>query len=167
MSYFEIEPSVPTNPLEVCIPFAHRLSKNPDFDRFDNDKVETSAVTDMNFALHAFELIKNYRVITSLAFVLPKKQIHREETNISIVRMDLETSFEGSLVGARTLKIGRWASGGSVRATCLTFDDAHIRYRVAIGPAGKEGVVPYDQSIAKDEQLYVPVFAVNQIHKPI
>ncbi len=152
-------PIIPQNPVEAVLPFAERLTFSREFDAFVHGRTETDMVFEMNLCLRGLEMLGEYELEASKAFVIPEDTTPDAEGNVHGTELDLETVMNGDLVGGRTLKIGELASGRYVRAVCLTFEDVLIKYRKSLN----HGFVSYFTKIEETERMYVPVFAINEI----
>jgi hypothetical protein len=155
MADFEMEPLIPGTPLEVCLPFAQKLTFSKGFDDFANHEHETEAVWSMNIALRNFDMLGDYDVKAGLAFIIPEDTTPDENDNVTIHRMDLDLGFNGSLLGARTLKIGKVLGGMTIRAVCLAFEDSLIKYRTTLDKA----IIPVFDKVDDEDRVYVPVYA--------
>lgn len=146
-------------PLDITIPYAHELARSKVFEDFCHSELETLAVRDVNVMLESMDMIKDYNVTTGLAFVLPEDIESSDDEGVRLTRLDLDTEFEGHLMGGRTLKIGRRMGEQSVRAVCLAFNEALIISR----KVSQDALVPVFTELEDEETLYVPVLAVSDI----
>lgn len=146
-------------PLDITVPYAHELAKNRDFEDFSHSELETLAVRDVNVMLESLDMIRGYNVITGLAFVLPEDIESSGEEGVRLTRLDLDTEFEGHLLGGRTLKIGRQIGEQSVRAVCLAFNEALIISR----KISRDALMPVFMELEEDKTLYVPALAIEKI----
>ncbi len=159
-----IENLIPQTPLEVGIPFAQRLVFHRDFDDFNNTDFETSTIFEMNATLQQFEMVGvDYDLSTHMAFLLPEDLEPDDNGDVYGWEWHGGTQLNGELIGGRTLKIGRKIGEKSIRAVCLTFQDAFVKYRAN----SDHGIIPIFETIDEKDRVYVPIFAINEIEQTL
>lgn len=156
------EALVPRNPVEAVMPFAEKLIFDSKFDEFRNSRFETNTMLEANTTLGQLQMLEqDYTLKTKMAFLLPKVLVPDEEDKITRWEWHGDTLFTGELRVASTLKIGRELAERAIRSVCLVFYDAKVDYRAT----ANHGVVPIFEKIREEDQVFVPVFAVDEIQQ--
>jgi hypothetical protein len=146
------------SPVALVEPVAEQIIHNKYFDNMGFSPHERSLSAKCNQALRLFGMIRRYGVEAGLAFVLDEDPVPDYDGQVTVHRLDRETSFRGRLLGQRILKIGDLA-GQPIRAVGLAFEEVFVE---TVTPAPRAKVI-LAREIEKDERMFVPAFAFHRI----
>lgn len=138
---------VPGNPATLAQSSAERVFYQPGV--FERAPEDAEILAELETAAKALKFIdEQYFVETSRGISIPASFEASEDSEVTLIDFQ-KLAFEGVLRGYSKVQIGRIIGGGSVRALCLTFEEATL--------------LPFFDSLPEDHIFHVPALAVDTI----
>lgn len=135
----------PCNPKELASARAEQISATSDnFEATNNDEF---MLTELDYAAEELGFIgQNYFFSAFRGFVFPKQF---DATKPVTYHSIFDITAEGPFAAYSRVSVGRLIGVGTVRAVCLTFDEATI--------------LPSFTKLENDEMLFVPVLSIDSM----
>jgi hypothetical protein len=141
MSHEYLQP--PEDPRELAQNRAHELC-GPDF---DHNQTDNHVLAELDYAAQQCNFLEStYFLSVYSAFIIPRQWDAQD--SVTYVRLP-ELQLEGKLACYSKVSIGRLVGRGSVRALCLTFQEALL--------------LPFFDRVESSDLLHVPVLAISNI----
>jgi hypothetical protein len=137
---------LPANPVSLADREALQVFKQSD--SFAEQPEDHRLLRELDASATSLDFVdKNYWAETSRGMSIPAS--FEADEQVPIINF-FKLAFEGKFVCYSKLQIGRIVGHGSVKALCLTFDEATL--------------LPYLDPLPATDLLYVPVLAVDEIN---
>lgn len=142
----------PGTPAELAKPFAEQLVTSGELDGFSSaSQAEQNTIVELEGIADELKMLGRQYVVHSYRSMLIPKRFEAEDPEVQYVNFNDGIDFSARLVTYSTVRIGKLLGGTSVRALCLTFENATL--------------LPYFDKVDDSELLYTPVFAVADMSK--
>lgn len=143
---------VPGTPAELAKPFAEQFFLSEEIDNFAApSNHEQASIVELEEMADSLKMLgEQYIVHSHRSLVIPK---HFEAGDPAVAHHSFNDGldFYGELLTYSTVRIGRLLGRSSVRAVCLTFQNATL--------------LPYFDQMEESDLLYTPVFAIADMER--
>ncbi|MGI9028198.1 MAG: hypothetical protein ACR2FM_05175 [Candidatus Saccharimonadales bacterium] len=141
----------PRDPVELAGPYAEQLSRYQGFDEFKRSELEEFTLGELNRAADSMRMLgETFFTSTGLGIISPYESEDDRELETRYFKLNGDITLEGNFCTFAIIKVGRVSQKfDSVRALCLTFDEALV--------------LPYFEKVKPGHMLYVPALAVKDI----
>lgn len=138
---------VPGTPAELAKPLAEQLIVRGELDGFTTaSQAEQDRLIELEKIADDLHMLGRQYIVHSHRSLIIPKSFDADDPEVSCINFNNGVDFSGRLVTYSTVRVGKLLGGTSIRALCLTFENATL--------------LPYFDRVDDSELLHTPVFAV-------